>query len=361
METLTIQNIKEKGLLGYEYIRGSHLHGIATETSDIDKGGVYIAPLKQIIGLRNQYQEQVSDIKSDIVYYELGRWMELLLKGNPTAIESLFVPNECILGNVCPAIQMILDERNKFVSKEIVAPLIGYAYSQISKARGLNKKIVNPITERKTVLDFCYCINSEKGETVPLKQTLEEKKLKQEYCGLIKLNNTKDLYSVYYHLPDSNFKYNGIISSNDSNDITLSSIPKFESPILIMAFNKDAYSVHCKHYKEYKDWEKHRNPIRYKSNLNKNYDAKNMCECMRLLHMGREILEGKGVNVMRTFDREYLLDIKMHKFEYDEILADAQKEISSINKALVNSKLPDKVNIDFVNKLLINCRLSLKQ
>ena len=39
---LTFDTIREKGLLIYEYIRGSHAYGLATETSDEDRGGVYI-------------------------------------------------------------------------------------------------------------------------------------------------------------------------------------------------------------------------------------------------------------------------------------------------------------------------------
>ena len=52
-----------------------------------------------------------------------------------------------------------------------------------------------------------------------------------------------------------------------------------------------------------------------------NYDAKNMCECFRLIHMGMEIARGEGVKVnRRNIDREFLLDIKAHKFEYDYLI-----------------------------------------
>ena len=66
------------------------------------------------------------------------------MKSNPTALESLFIPKHCIIGEVHPMVQYIIDNRDMFLSKECFKTLLGYSYSQIYKARGLNKKIVNP-------------------------------------------------------------------------------------------------------------------------------------------------------------------------------------------------------------------------
>ena len=94
----------------------SVLNGI--EQSDTDYGGVYIAPTEMLLGLSENYEPQVSDDKHDITYYELGRWVELLMKANPNALESLFVPEDKIVGKVHPAIQLIIDNRDLFVTKE---------------------------------------------------------------------------------------------------------------------------------------------------------------------------------------------------------------------------------------------------
>ena len=128
---MTIEELKKSGWIAYEYIRGSHAYGLNTETSDIDKGGVYICPPEMLMGLRSNYIEQVSDEKNDTVYYEFGRWIELLLKSNPTALESLFIPKHCIIGEVHPMVQYIIDNRDMFLSKECFKTLLGYSYSQI--------------------------------------------------------------------------------------------------------------------------------------------------------------------------------------------------------------------------------------
>ena len=169
---MTIEELRNSGMIAFEYIRGSHAYGLNTPTSDEDHGGVFICPKEMLYGLRGSYIEQVADEKNDTVFYEFGRWVELLLKSNPTAMESLFIPKRCIIGEVHPMVQYIIDHRDMFLSKECFKTLTGYAVSQIGKARGLNKKIVNPIYERKDVLDFCYTFKGQ-GST-PMKEWLKE-------------------------------------------------------------------------------------------------------------------------------------------------------------------------------------------
>lgn len=391
---MTIDELRKTGWIAYEYIRGSHAYGLNTETSDIDISGVFICPPEMLMGLRSNYIEQVSDDKNDTVFYEFGRWIELLLKSNPTALESLFIPKHCIVGEVHPMVQYIIDNRDMFLSKECFKTLLGYSYSQIYKARGLNKKIVNPIHKRKDLLDFCYTF---KGQgSYPMKKFLEDNKLDQKYCGLVNIPNMQDVYGVYYDfaaylkfepiddatkrwivfesgLVDANdvdtifnrmdnkefYSYSGIIHPDGtSNAVRLSSIPKNEKPICMMSYNQNGYETHCRKYKEYKDWEKHRNPVRYESNLGQNYDGKNMSHCMRLIHMGKELALNQGFNVERTWDRQYLLDIKNHKFEYNDIISQAEKEKMEMENALKECKLPEVIDYDMVNKLLINARKS---
>jgi len=395
---LTIRDLEEQGLIGYRFYRGSTLHNLRTKDSDYDEGGVFFAPQSMLYGLRNNYQEQVSDEKGDVTFYEFGRWMELIAKGNPQSLESLFAPDKYVIGKIHPVIQMVLEHKDEFLSKENVEHLVGYSKSQILKCRGLNKKINFTDTKRKDVLDFCYTFKDQGSQ--PIKEFLKEHNLNQKYCGLVSIPNMKDVYGVYYDFAayfkfegiendviskiiplvcsvykqptewiqsDINdrirnkifFKYGGIVEPNDitkSNEVRLSSVPKGEKPICFMTYNKDAYTYHCKMYREYKEWEEHRNPVRYESNKEKTYDAKNMCECMRLIHTGREIAEGKGFNVERAWDRDYLLDIKAHKFSYEEIISAMEKEKEIMENALKYSTLPDKVDENLVNRLLIEGR-----
>ena len=196
MEKLTIQDLRDRGWIAFEYIRGSHAYGLNTETSDKDIGGVFIIPQDYLMGLRSNYIEQVADETNDTVFYEFGRWIELLMKANPTALESLFIPEHCIIGPIHPAIKYIMDNRDSFLSKECFKTLYGYGKSQIGKARGLNKKIVNPVTERKGILDFCF-VPFNQG-SISVEKWLRKNGLKQRYCGLVPIPNMREVYGLYY-------------------------------------------------------------------------------------------------------------------------------------------------------------------
>lgn len=393
---MTIDELRKSGWIAYEYIRGSHMYHLNIETSDQDVGGVFICPQEHLMGLRSRYIEQIADEKNDTVFYEFGRWIELLLKSNPSALESLFAPKDCVIGEIHPAVQYIIDHRDMFLSKACIDTCYGFAKSQIYKARGLNKKIVNPMTERKGILDFCYTFKKQGSQ--PMKEWLAENKLDQRYCGLVNIPNMHEVYGVYYdfaayfHFENVDWRtdfyydnspynkfltrkqaveisdriknkefyhYAGIVNPNEedkSNDVRLSSVVKGEQPICYMTFAKDGYISHCTAYREYKDWEKKRNPARYESNLDKNYDSKNIMHCMRILRMAKELAQGKGFNVVRDADRDFLLDIRYHKFEYDEIMAQVEQEKVETEAAIKTCTLPDKADYDKVNNLLMEAR-----
>lgn len=390
---MTVKEVKDKGLLAYEYVRGSTLYGTAIEgVSDVDYGGVYIVPKEDLLGLPEFYEPQVSDEKHDVTYYELGRWVELLMKANPNALESLYAPDDKIIGEIHPAIRMIIENRELFLTKECFASLSGYAVSQIKKCRGLNKKCVQPVLERKEVLDFCYTFKGQGSQS--MKEFLAEKGLDQKYCGLVNIPNMKDTYGVYYDfasylhfedlddttkrnivfksgLVDANdvdkifnrmdnkefFGYSGIVHpEGKSNEVRLSSIPKGEKPICFMTYNQNGYESHCRKYKEYQEWVEKRNPVRYESNLKSNYDCKNVMHCVRLLHMGKELAEGKGFNVVRTWDRQFLLDIRNHKYEYEEIINYTETLFEDMKQLIESCDLPETVDKHKVNELLKQAR-----
>lgn len=381
---MNIQEVENK--LAYKFVRGSTLYNTNIETSDVDYGGVFILPNEKLIGLPDFYQDQVSDERHDTTYYEFNRWVELLMKANPNALESLFVPTDKVIGDIHPAVQLIIDNRDMFLTKECFKSLSGYAYAQIQKCRGLNKKCVQPVMEKKEVMDFCYTFKGQGSQ--PIKEFLAERELDQKYCGLVNIPNMKDTYGLYYdfaaHLKfekcekqfitqlcdrkltakvlerfylDNYFGYSGIVHPDGkSNEVRLSSIPKGEVPLCFMTYNQQGYESHCRKYKEYQEWVQKRNPARYESNLKSNYDVKNVAHCVRLLHMGLELAHGDGFNVVRTWDREMLLNIRNHKYEYEEIIDYVERTFAHMKELAEKCDLPKTVDKQKVNELILQAR-----
>jgi len=251
---MTIADIKENELLLFECISGSRAYGLDTPESDTDIKGVFILPKDQFYSM--EYVGQVNNETNDEVYYELGKFLELLGKNNPNLIELLNTPEDCVLFKH-PVMDLL--EPKLFLSKLCQQTFGQYALTQVKKARGLNKKILNPIEkERKSVLDFCFVPQGQ--GSVSLKEFLQEKGIKQEKCGLSKIPHMHGMYGLYH---DENERFKGVVRKETASDISLSSIPKKLKPIAILSFNKSGYSTYCKDYKAYWDWVEQRNENRY--------------------------------------------------------------------------------------------------
>ncbi len=348
---MTIEVLKKNNSIILECISGSRAYGLSTPKSDTDIKGVFVLPKPVFYGL--EYTEQVNNESNDEVYYELKRFIDLLSKNNPNILELLATPEDCVISRH-PLMDQVKPEM--FLSRLCKQTFAGYAQSQIKKAKGLNKKIVNPVDqERKSVLDFCYVV---KGQgAVSLSSWLSSYEFKQEDCGLVNVPHMKDTYSVFHNKQISEGYLKGISSGMDANDVSLSSVPKGVEPIALMSFNKDGYSKYCKDYKLYWDWVDKRNDARYENTIEhgKNYDAKNMMHTFRLLNMAEEIAKENKINV-RRHDRDFLLKIRSGAFEYDDLVEMANEKVALIDDLFEKSNLPEMPDIKAADELLIKLR-----
>ena len=440
MKKYNFEEIKKRNLLIYNYLRGSHCHGISTPLSDEDYCGIYLAPVEQILGLGLDYQDQISNETNDIVWYELQKFMNLLLKSNPTVLEALFVDDKYVEYEH-PIMTEIKKHKEKFLTKKCFDSFFSYAKSQIKKARGLNKRINWEVPERKGILDFVYTYHKQGSSKI--QNWLEYRNLKQKYCGLVNVPNMHDNYSVFYdwgnHFLNENVTFNdlkeayfddnvydtinivkrlkngeknldlvkklrkaqfknmvnfimekydlrstsayfpkmktlrrlnkwfynqkpigykGMTNEDETSiELRLSSVEKDVLPICQISYNKDGYSSHCVDYKNQKEWEANRNPQRYLENKGKMFDRKNVVHSVRLLHMGLELAKTGKFNVDRTnIDRDFILNIRLGNTSYEEIIDYIEGKKDEMEKAMAESTIPEKIDIEFVNDLLLKIR-----
>ena len=370
----------------YLVVRGSHAYGTNIETSDTDYSGIFIQSMDDILG--NKYVEQINDDKNDTVIYEIRRFLELLGTNNPTVLELLNTPEDCVIYKD-PIFDLILNDREKFITKICAKSLGGYAKQQISKAKGQNKKQnweKDKVT-RKDVLDFVYVIEGEKS--IPWKVWNEDYNYEEKFIGVVNVPNARDIYAVYYdkdaHLCFSEsvledtrnlltklrkelgqpmgFGYKGLIKTGEginvaeSNQLRLSSIPKGETPICNITYNKDGYTQHCNDYKSYQTWLEQRNESRWVDvqSHGQKIDGKNMMHCMRLIQMSREIAEGKGIIVRRPNAKE-LISIRRGEVDLQTLIDKVEEEIVEIDKLFEQSSLPDSIDSSFINELIVKIR-----
>ncbi len=316
----------------YRCIYGSQAFGLATETSDTDIRGVFVLPKQQYYGLERL--EQISDERSNEVYWELDRFVALLLKNNPNALETLAVGAEFV-SHRDPLFNLL--SLDMFLSALCYDTFARYAATQLKKARGLNKKILQPVErERKGVLDFCYVI--EGYRSTPLTEWLAFFDLRQERCGLVRIAHARDVYAIFI---GTEGEYSGVIRHANSTDVHTSSIPFGHTPAATMIFNKDAYRKYCKSYEEYWSWVKNRNETRYRTNVDAghDFDTKNMMHVFRLIGMAEDIVRKRQLITLRP-EREALLRIKRGERSYEDLVQEAEARLALLEEECGRSDLP---------------------
>src|ERR1700753_3999008 len=149
----------------FSCIAGSRAYGTHTADSDEDIRGVYALPADSFLEL-DPPPSLLADERQNIVYFSLLRFVDLLTTANPNLLELLFMPPDCV--QTCTQeMQALIRSRAMFITRQCGDTHIGYAMSQIKKARGQNKWINQPKGAKPPVKeDFCYVIPRERLQQI---------------------------------------------------------------------------------------------------------------------------------------------------------------------------------------------------
>lgn len=346
----------------FKAIVGSQSYGLETPTSDIDIKGVYIQDRDDLL-VDGKYEPHY-EVNKDETYYELRNFLKLLSVGNPTAIELLFTPIDCIL-ETTSEFNILRDNRSLFVTKKLYNSYGGYAAAQLKKAKGLDKKFnwEKSRIERKDILDFCTVLGRNEGKSQKLNTFLEEWGIHQKEIGLTKVDGFRDTYKLYItpNPATQGVVYRGVMKE-DSNEVRVSEIPKkyADNWMGSLYFNREAYSTHCKDYKSYKKWEEERNESRYKeSREGQLYDSKNIMHTARLVMTIEKIHEVGTLNLDMSEHKTELLAIKHGKVNLEAIFAALNNRVKRLDLLKKESTLNEEVDMELVNDLELYIRNSV--
>ena len=128
-------------LRGY---RGSIAHGTYDPQNgfdDKDVMGIYVPPEDVVFGIRNMetiermWEQKLSQKRSviwDIVYYSVPKYLRLILKQNPNVIMLLWLSEKHYLKRTKWG-DMLVESREKLLSRECYKSFCGYAHGQIHR------------------------------------------------------------------------------------------------------------------------------------------------------------------------------------------------------------------------------------
>ena len=346
---------------------GSQAYGTATPNSDVDIKGVYIQSVYDVASLYNYKQQLMPD--KDTTYYEVKRFLELAGSANPTILELMWMPDRCVQVKDPLWIKYIESNRDLFLTKQCCNSFMGYAYQQIYKAQGLNKKMnwEQDRVTRKKPIDFCKFLwlpDWKYKKDIRLSNKIDLITLdwfNEDFYALTKIDNTKQLYKFWYiKMPAQD--WTRPLCNDD--DLIMTAIPEnIDAKLLaIVQYDLDGFQAHCREYNQYQTWLKERNEQRYVDvqNHGQKIDGKNMMHCYRLIQMAREIVTEHKIIVERP-NRQELLDIRHGKYDLNSLLSKAKDEIKEIEELFKNSDLPNKPDLDKINEISINIRREYDQ
>ena len=365
---MNVELLKKSNRIIFECISGSHAYGTNIPSSDFDIRGIYINPSDEYLGL-SEPAGQIGDEKHDITYYSLKRFFELAQTANPNILELLWMPQDCIkIKN--PIMDELIANRDLFISKKCFHSHSGYAFAQISKAKGSNKKVNNPQSkERPKKEDFCWIIPDRKVINTDLCLTLKKEALEitsqtparpipislfnisLDNFKCAKLEQCRDTYRLYMY----DYKTDGVFRGDDM--LVPESIPlddeisKFYG---LLVYNKDMFDKAMRDWQSYWTWMENRNESRWidqeKGKLN--YDQKNMCHCVRLLMSGENLLTN-GCPLVRFEgeQKDYLMKIRSGEMEYEDIILEVENRMKKLEELYNTSTIQHSVNINKIEEL----------
>lgn len=113
------------------------------------------------------------------------------------------------------------------------------------------------------------------------------------------------------------------------------------------------YRTAFRHWNQYQEWLRNRNPARAELEAKYGYDTKHAMHLLRLLRMGEEILRDGTVRVFRP-DAEWLQSVRHGALTYEQVLALAAEHRARLDGLIATSPLPEEPDARAANDLLIS-------
>ena len=296
-----VSSLLPEGLISLCW-RGSVAHGMYVPKSDPnsiddkDLMGLYVGPLEHYLGFGRKDVYEKWEGEWDCVFYELRKFVGLLLNCNPNVLSLLWLkPNGIIYEH--PIGQRLRENRDLFVSKQAYHSFSGYAHAQFKKMISFNQEaqaLMAQLEEQLVAFDIDP-ESCDEGSSLRHSQG-------QPFVGA----TTEMMEVVKLYRGERRRYYSGGYMG-----------------------------------------QKRRELVRRVG-----YDAKNAAHLIRLLRMGIEFLTEGTLHVERV-DAPELLSIKKGEWPLDRVKAESERLFQLAQEAYVRSPLPAEPDRDKAERLCV--------
>ena len=296
---------------------GSYAYGTNIDTpehvSDFDVRGICLN-LKQEILTMNCNDKPIENRELDCTVYTLKQMISLLTSCNPNVLEILGTKEEHLF--ICTKEGKLLrDNAEVFLSAKAYNSFGGYAIQQLRRLENALARDSYPQVEKEK-----HILGSVEKQMFTFVDRY--KKITKDQLKLYLDKSDKELYDSEIFI-----------------DINLKHYPLRD----LKGMSNEMANV-------ISDYDKlnHRNNKKDELHL-----LKHSMHLIRLLAMGTEILEGKGIITYREKDKTFLLDIRNGKYSYEEIFQIADTYDKRFKYAKENCALPEIPDYNKINELVM--------
>lgn len=329
----------------FSTITGSKAYGMDTPKSDTDIRGVAILnDITYYFGFMKKF-EQFEDSSEDTVIYGIQKAFRLMSDANPNMLELLYIPERFYVKS-SKYWEKILEHRDKFLSKNIRYRYLGYGFAQLKRIKTARNWLLNPPKNMPTRSDF----------GLPERRMISKEEMGAFQWILVNLlKNSLDHLNLSEEtkLELGELDFIGQIQSKGISEDAMSQIQKTTGASdewMTIMQTEQRYNNAKRYWDSYQSWKNSRNKKRAELEEKFGYDTKHASHLVRLMRMGKEILETGQVHVFRP-DREELLGIRNGSWKYKQVEEYAEKMQEEIVKICETSKLPNKPNKSFLDGL----------
>lgn len=391
-----------------KHYAGSHAYGTSTPTSDVDFRGIFLGEKKSIMTPFFNVNEKEDKSEEDTKFFELNRFMQLYVDGNPNVIETLWVEENDVVEST--DMYWHLRQYNKdFLSKRVANKFTGYAHGQISRMTNHKGWMAE---ERRAINALQDVVNTQKSKDLEvwikdsfpefiwkhIKFGYEDKKfvdferiMRNSDIQLVSLVAPKQYHFVklvHNYMPQQlldrdfnimNFNQDhelvpfgeeiyAVVRKDGAKLLTADGRlhkPKHSSlsvddikrqPVMVVKFLKDNYKRSSEVRNSFHTWKKNRNVSRSELEVKFGMDTKHAMHVVRLLRTAEELLTTGEVLVKRP-DAEELLAIRNGAWSYEQMMTFFEEKSKYIRNELYHkSELPQEPDYDKAAEVLIELR-----
>jgi predicted nucleotidyltransferase len=261
-----------------------------------------------------------------------------------------------------------MDVKQELLTKQAKARFCGYAFQQLYRIERHKRWLDNPPLKQPTRAEFglpeykdisvdelgateAIIKDQVKEFSINQDDLPEHVKIDLEYAMNRILQVTWRTMAKELETPLGTGK-----KFNSNEDILFDAMmekQQFNENMIELLKKEKRFKTAQKDWNSYQTWLKERNPVRAEIEKKFGFDCKNAAQLVRLIRMGREILEHHQVNVKRP-DAQEILAIRQGAWTYEQVCDFARKENEALEELVKKSKLPSQAPLQILHQIVFD-------